>query len=103
MLDPDRIAEFARRSAAEEDPDARAAIQQEFVAYAAEFLAQFSDHYHDFAPRDDGNIGCTMDGYIRRRDRTAYVVDTRSGFIRPVDQDAQRGSRYQPAAPGEPL
>jgi hypothetical protein len=103
MLDPDRITEFARRSAAAQDKDARAAIQQEFTAYAADFLAQFSDHYHDFTPREDGNIQCTMDGYIRRRDRTAYIVDTRSGFIRPVDKDAQRGSRYRPAAPGAHL
>jgi hypothetical protein len=99
MLDPERVTEFARRIAAEEDPAARAGIQQEFLAYAAEYLAQFSDHYHDFTPREDGNILCTMDGYIRRRDRTAYIVDTRSGFIRPVNRDAQRGSRYQPTVP----
>lgn len=102
ILDPNQIADFARRIAAETDADARTAIHQEFLTYAADFLAQFSDHYHDFTPRLDGNIQCTMDGYIRRRDRTAYIVDTRSGFVRPVDKDAHRGSRYQPATPGEP-
>lgn len=95
MLDPDTVASFARRFAAEEDPQARQAIQQEFLAYAAEFIGQFSYHYHDFAPRGDGNIQCLMDGYIRPRERTAYIVDTRSGFIRPVDQDAQRSTRHK--------
>ena len=93
MPDPDAIAQFARRIAAEEDVAPREAIQQEFLAYAAEFLDQFSYHYRDFAPREDGNIACMMDGYIRPRDRTAYIVDTRSGFIHPVDKDAQRGTR----------
>ena len=95
MPDPEKVAEFARRTAAEGDTAARQAIQQEFVAHAAEFLGQFSYHYHDFAPREDGNIACTMDGYIRPRDRTAYIVDTRNGFIRPLHEDAQRGTRHR--------
>ena len=95
MPDPEKVAEFARRIAAEEDVAAHRAIQEEFLAYAAEFLDQFSYHYHDFAPRKDGNIAGTMDGYIRPRDRTAYIVDTRSGFIHPVDKDTQRGTRRQ--------
>ena len=95
MPDPEKVAEFARRIAAEEDVAAHRAIQEEFLAYAAEFLDQFSYHYHDFAPREDGNIACTMDGYIRPRDRTAYIVDTRNGFIRPMDEDAQRGTRHK--------
>jgi hypothetical protein len=94
VLDPDRVAEFAQRIAAAEDPEARDAIQRAFLDYAADFIGQFSYHYRDFAPRADGNIACTMDGYIRPRDRTAYVVDTRTGFIRPVGKDTQRGTRY---------
>jgi hypothetical protein len=95
MPDPEKVAEFARRMAAEQNEPARHAIQLEFLDYAAEFLDQFSYHYRDFAPREDGNIACMMDGYIRPRDRTAYIVDTRSGFIHPVDEDAQRGTRRQ--------
>jgi hypothetical protein len=94
MLDPDKITDFARRIAAAEDPVARDAIQHEFLDYAADFIGQFSYHYRDFAPREDGNVTCTMDGYIRPRDRTTYIVDTRSGFIHPVNKDAQRGTRY---------
>jgi hypothetical protein len=97
MPDPDTIAQFAQRMAAEQNEPARAAIRQEFLAFAADFLDQFSDHYRDFVPREDGNIQCTMDGYIRPRDRTAYIVDTRSGFIHPVEKDAQRGTRFQRA------
>ena len=95
MPDPEKVAEFARRIATEADETARHAIQQEFLDYAAEFLDQFSYHYQEFAPREDGNIACIMDGYVRPRDRTAYIVDTRSGFIHPVDKDAQRGTRRQ--------
>ena len=95
MLDPDKVAEFARRIAAAESDDARQSIYQEFLEYAADFLDLFSHHYHDFMPRQDGNIQCTMDGYIRPRERVAYIVDTRSGFLQPVHQDAQRGTRYQ--------
>ena len=102
MPDPDAIAQFARRIAAQQNEPARQAIQQEFLAYAAEFLDQFSYHYRDFAPREDGNIACMMDGYIRPRDRTAYIVDTRSGFIHPVDKDAQRGTRRQGIADSAP-
>ena len=93
MLDPDKVADFARRIAAAEDPAVRDVVQREFLDYAADFIGQFSYHYRDFAPRADGNITCTMDGYIRPCDRTAYVVDTRTGFIRPLDKDAQRGTR----------
>ncbi|MCS7259385.1 MAG: hypothetical protein NZ765_01180 [Anaerolineae bacterium] len=95
MLDPERVAEFARRMAAAESEAVRQTIYQEFLEYAADFLDLFSHHYHDFMPREDGNIQCTMDGYIRPRERVAYIVDTRSGFLRPVHQDAQRGTRHQ--------
>jgi hypothetical protein len=94
MPDPARVTQFARRIAAEQDSEARQAIQQEFLDYAAELIEQFSYHYRDFSPREDGNIQCWMDGYIRPRERTAYVVDTRTGFIWPVDKDADRGTRY---------
>ncbi|MGC8880454.1 MAG: hypothetical protein ACP5R2_14655 [Anaerolineae bacterium] len=95
MLDPDKVAEFARRMAVAESEEVRQSVYQEFLKYAADFLGLFSHHYHDFMPREDGNIQCTMDGYIRPRERVAYIVDTRSGFLRPVHQDAQRGTRYQ--------
>jgi hypothetical protein len=95
LLEPDKVAEFARRLESENDTEAREAILSEFSAYVADFKSQFSHHYRDFMPRLDGNIGCMMDGYVRPRDRTAYIVDTRTGFIRPVDKDAQRGSRHQ--------
>lgn len=98
MLDPEKVAEFARRMAAVESEEMRQAVYQEFLEYAADFLDLFSHHYHDFMPREDGNIQCTMDGYIRPRERIAYIVDTRSGFLRPVHQDAQRGTRYQSRA-----
>lgn len=95
MLDPDKVAGFARRMAVAESEEARQSVYQEFLEYAADFLDLFSYHYHDFMPREDGNIQCTMDGYIRPRERVAYIVDTRSGFLRPVHQDAQRGTRHQ--------
>ncbi|GEM_PF-1929801 len=94
MLDPDKVAQFARRMASAESEAIRQAIYQEFLAYAADFLDLFSHHYHDFMPREDGNIQCTMDGYIRPRERVAYIVETHSGFLRPVHGDAQRGTRY---------
>ena len=96
MLDPQEVAKFARRLAAEEQGSAAyQAVHQEFLDYAADFITQFSYHYHDFAPREDGNVACTMDDYIRPREQVAYIVDTRTGFIQPVDKDAQRGSKYQ--------
>jgi len=96
MLDPDKVAKFARRLAVEEQgSEAYQAVRQEFLDYATDFITQFSYHYHDFAPREDGNVTCTMDDYIRPREQVAYIVDTRTGFIQPVDKDAQRGSKYQ--------
>jgi hypothetical protein len=96
MLNPDKVAEFARQLAAHEAGTAAyQAVQQEFLAYAAPFIRQFSTHYHDFAPRPDGHVACTMDDYRAARQRVAYVVDTRTGFIWPVEQDVQRGTRYQ--------
>ena len=100
MLDPEVVAEFASRMAAEEErSEAYQAIQAEFLAYAASFINQFSHHYHDFRPRPDGNIACTMDDYVRPRARIAYVIDTHTGFIWPVDKDVQRGTKYQQLAP----
>ena len=96
MFDPEEVAKFARRLAAEEQgSEPYQAVHQEFLAYAADFITQFSYHYHDFTPRLDGNVVCTMDDYIRPREQVAYIVDTRTGFIQPVDKDAQRGSKYQ--------
>jgi len=100
MLNPDKVAEFARQLAAHQPgSDAYQAIHQEFLAYAAPLILQFSTQYHDFAPRPDGAIACTMDDYREARRRVAYVVDTRTGFIWPVEQDVQRGTRYQGVAP----
>ena len=93
--DPDKIAEFARRIEQENDPTIREAIQQEFLTFAAGFIDQFSGHYGDFAPRPDGNILCTMAGYVQKHRRVAYVIDVRTGFIWPLEEDAQRGGKYQ--------
>jgi hypothetical protein len=96
MIDPDQVAAFARRLAAEQPGSAAyQAIQAEFLGYVGELLRQFSHHYHDFSPLPDGNIRCTMDDYLTTRQRVAYVLDTRTGFLWPVDKDVQRGTRYQ--------
>jgi len=81
MLDPDRIAQFARRIAADDNTHMRAGSAAGVPGLRGGPPGQVQRHYHDFVPRADGNIQCMMDGYIRRRDRTAYIVDTRSGFI----------------------
>jgi hypothetical protein len=96
MLNPDKVAEFGRQLAAQEPGSAAyQAIQREFLAYAAPLVQQFSTQYHDFAPRPDGNVACTMDDYRAARRHVPYVVDTRTGFIWPVDEDVQRGGKYQ--------
>ena len=96
MIDPDEVATFARRLAAEQPGSAAyQAIQAEFLAYAGDLLRQFSHHYHDFSPQPDGNILCMMDDYLTTRQRVAYILDTRTGFLWPVDKDVKRGTKYQ--------
>ncbi len=95
MLDAEKVAEFARRLEAASSDRERQAIQEAFLEYAADFINQFSYHYHDFTPLADGNVGCNMDGYIRPRDRVYYVVDVSTGFIHPLDKDTQRGVQHQ--------
>ena len=94
-IDPEKVAQFGRRLADATTETEREAVCSAFREYAAEFINDFSYHYRDFSPQPDGNVTCMMDGYIRPRDRVAYVVDTRTGFIRPVVHDAQRGVRHQ--------
>lgn len=94
-IDPEQVARFGRQLAEAATETEREAVCSAFREYAAEFIDDFSYHYRDFVPQPDGNVTCLMDGYIRPRDRVAYVVDTRTGFIRPVDRDAQRGVRHQ--------
>jgi hypothetical protein len=95
MLDPEQVARFGQQLFAASEDAKREAIRQAFLEYAADLINQFSYHYRDFSPLPDGNISCKMDGYIRPRDRIEYIVDTRTGFIRPVKQDAQRGVSHQ--------
>jgi len=95
MLDPEQVARFGQQLSEASEGTEREAIREAFLKYAAGFINQFSYHYRDFSPLPDGNISCKMDGYIRPRDRIDYVVDTRTGFIRPVKQDAQRGVHHQ--------
>ena len=95
MLDPEQVAKFGQELSAVSEEAEREAIREAFRQYAADFINQFSYHYRDFSPLPDGNISCKMDGYIRPRDRVDYVVDTRTGFIRPVKRDAQRGVQHQ--------
>jgi hypothetical protein len=95
MLDPEQVANFADQLAAASEDKEREEIRKAFLEYASDFIQQFSYHYRDFLPLPNGNVACKMDGYIRPRDRVDYIVDTRTGFIRPVKQDAQRGVHHQ--------
>jgi hypothetical protein len=95
-LDPEQIKAFAARLAALEADDAEhEAVQQEFLEYAADFTDTFSSIYHDFAPRPDGNILCTMEDYVTPRKRVPFIIDSRTGFITPLRQDVRRGGKYQ--------
>ncbi len=96
LLNQEKIKQFATQLEGLTAPsDAYQTALQPFLTYAADFLGQFSTLYADFSPRADGNINCTMQDYIHPRQRVAYIIESDTGFIRPVDKDVQRGGKYQ--------
>ncbi len=95
-LDPEQVKKFAVELAGlTPGSNEYNAAHQSFLEYAAEFIALFSYHYHDFVPRADGNIDCTMEDYISPRKRVAFIINSQTGFIKPLGQDVQRGGKYQ--------
>ncbi len=96
QLNPEKIKQFSRQLeglAAKSEPYQTAL--QPFLNYAADFLAEFSYLYDDFVPRADGNVECTMQDYVHTRKRVSYIIESNTGFIRPLEQDVQRGGKYQ--------
>jgi hypothetical protein len=99
LLSENRIKEYAAQlKAAGADEDSRRRVQEAFISFAAEFVAQFSYHYHDFKPREDGNIDCTMDDYLNPNIHIPYIIESGTGFITPKERDVQRGGQYKSLA-----